>query len=166
MQRVDLATGASVEVQRAPRGVWSWFADGEGVVRVGVDYGERRTRIYYRAGAGRRRCPWSRRAATSRDDSVIDAVRFVTNTDRGIIVTNAETGRFAVYDYDFATDTRGAALFEHPEVDVDRRHLRPATARVDGVAYEDDRPRVRWLEPGAGSGCRRASTGPCPARPI
>src|SRR6185295_14314970 len=43
--RIDLATGASVEVQPPMRGVWTWFADANGVVRVGVDYGERRTRI-------------------------------------------------------------------------------------------------------------------------
>ena len=41
------------------------------------------------------------------------------DTNRGVILTNAETGRFGVYEYDFGTDTRGATLFEHPEVDVD-----------------------------------------------
>jgi dipeptidyl aminopeptidase/acylaminoacyl peptidase len=143
--RIDLATGASVEVQQAQRGVSSWFADGAGVVRVGVDYGERRTRIYYRAEA---RAPLTlvetRRNLT--DDSVIDAVRFITNTSRGIIVTNAETGRFAIYDYDFATDTRGAALFSHPEVDV-IRGIFARDGSLDGVAYEDDQPRIRWLNP-------------------
>ena len=56
--------------------------------------------------------------ATLRDGGAIDAIRFVTDSDRGVIVTNADTGRFGVYDYDFATDTRGEAIFEHPEVDV------------------------------------------------
>ena len=81
------------------------------------------------------------------DDSVIDTVRFVTNTSRGIIVTNAETGRFAVYDYDFATDTRGAALFSTSRGRRDPRPVTARTAALDGVVYEDDRPRVRWLNP-------------------
>jgi dipeptidyl aminopeptidase/acylaminoacyl peptidase len=143
--RIDLATGASVEVQPARRGVSSWFADGDGVVRVGVDYGERRTRIYYRPDA---QSPLQL-VETHRNlanDSVIDAVRFVTNTSRGLIVTNAETGRFAIYEYDFATDTRGAALFSHPEVDV-TRGIFNLTGGLDGAAYEDERPRVRWLNP-------------------
>jgi dipeptidyl aminopeptidase/acylaminoacyl peptidase len=141
--RVDLETGASVVVQPGQRGVYSWFADGDGVVRVGVDYGERRTRIYYRAThAAPLTLVETRRNLD--DDSVIDAVRFITNTSRGTIVTNAETGRFAVYEYDFATDTRGATLFSHPDVDVTRA-IYGTEGRLDGVVYEDDRPRVRWL---------------------
>ena len=145
VERIDLATGARVEVQRRMSGVWSWFADANGVVRVGVDYGENRARIYYRSTPD---APLAR-ADTRRDlldGSAIDTIRFVTNTDHGVIVTNAETSRFAVYNYDFATDTRGAAIFEHPEVDVTAAIFGPDGA-VDGVTYEDDRPRVRWLNP-------------------
>ncbi len=143
--RVDLATGESVEVQPRQVGVWSWFADGNGAVRVGIDYGERRTRIYYRADAqAPLRLLETRR--NSEDDSVVDLVRFIDNTGRGYIVTNAGTGRFGIYDYDFATNTRGAALFEHPEVNV-IRGIFNRTGSLDGVAYEDDRPRVRWLNP-------------------
>jgi dipeptidyl aminopeptidase/acylaminoacyl peptidase len=145
VERVDLATGAAVEVQRRVAGVWSWFADANGVVRVGVDYGDNRARIYYRP------TPEAQLAHADthrdlRDGSAIDAIRFVTNTDHGVIVTNSETGRFAVYNYDFATDTRGAMIFEHPEVDVTDAIFSPEGA-VDGVAYEDDRPRVHWLNP-------------------
>jgi dipeptidyl aminopeptidase/acylaminoacyl peptidase len=143
--RVDLATGASSEVQRSRRGIWSWFADSHGVVRVGVDYGERRTRIYYRdAPGGELRLVDNDRAI--RDDSVVDLIRFVDDTSRGIVVTNAETGRFAVYEYNFATDTRGATLFEHPEVDV----TTPIFARngtLTGVSYETDRPHIHWIDP-------------------
>ncbi|HEV2865682.1 MAG TPA: S9 family peptidase [Allosphingosinicella sp.] len=142
--RIDLATGTAVEVQPRVHGVWSWFADAEGIVRVGVTYGERRTRFYYRAAPGAElRLIDTRRNVD--DDSVIDMVRFVSNTDRGIIVTNAETGRFAIYDYDFATDTRGPALFAHPEVDVTQA-IFGRDGSLDGVFYEDDRPRVRWLD--------------------
>jgi dipeptidyl aminopeptidase/acylaminoacyl peptidase len=142
--RIDLETGASTEVQAARRGVWSWFADAEGVVRVGVDYGERRTRIYYRAEAQAPLTLVETRRNLA-DDSIIDAVRFVTNTSRGIIVTNAETGRFAIYEYDFATDSRGALLFAHPNVDVTRGVFGPEGG-LQGVVYEDDRPRVQWFD--------------------
>lgn len=143
--RIDLSTGDAVEVQRPVAGVWSWFADADGVIRVGVDYGERRTRIHYRATAADQ----LRRHETRRnlfDNSVIDLVRFTTDGDHGVIVTNAETGRFGLYEYDFATDTRGAALFEHPEVDVSTVVF-GADGAVDGVTYEDDRPRTRWFDP-------------------
>lgn len=145
VERIDLATGTSVEVQRHMDGVWSWFADASGVVRVGVDYRENRARIYYRATP---EAPLTH-TDTHRDlhdGSAIDSIRFLTNTDSGVIVTNAETGRFAVYKYDFATDTRGATIFEHPEVDVTAAIFSPDGA-VDGVAFEDDRPRMHWLNP-------------------
>jgi dipeptidyl aminopeptidase/acylaminoacyl peptidase len=145
VRHVDLVTGRSVEVQPARRGVWNWFADARGVVRVGVDYGERRTRIYYRAapGAELRLVDTHRNV---RDDSVVDMIRFVDNTQRGIVVTNAETGRFGVYEYDFSTDTRGATVFEHPEVDV-TAPIFAADGSVDGIVYDDDRPRVHWIDP-------------------
>lgn len=143
--RVDLDTGASVEVQRRVPGVWSWFADANGIVRVGVDYETRGVRIHYRntPEAPLRQVETRR---DLRDDSVVDTVRFVTNTDRGVIITNAATGRFGVYDYDFATDTRGAAIFEHPEVDVTSATFGPDGA-VEGVHFQDDRPRVHWIDP-------------------
>jgi dipeptidyl aminopeptidase/acylaminoacyl peptidase len=145
VQRVDLDTGTSVEVQRRMAGVWSWFADQNGVIRVGVDYEDRGARIYYRTASD----PTFRRAQTRqdlRDGGVVDAIRFVTNSDRGIIVTNAANGRFGVYNFDFATDTRGAPIFEHPEVDVTAA-IFARDGSVDGVTYEDDRPRVRWFNP-------------------
>jgi dipeptidyl aminopeptidase/acylaminoacyl peptidase len=143
--RIDLATGQGNVVQRPRDGVWNWFADRSGVVRAGVDYSENRIKLYYRAAAGEdlhridsRRYP--------RDGSVIDMIRFVTDTDHGIVVTNAVTGRFGVYDYNFTTDTRGEAIFEHPTADV-TTPIMGADGHVDGVSYEDDRRRIRWINP-------------------
>lgn len=143
--RIDLATGESVEVQPRMRGVYSWFADNEGVVRVGVDYGERRTRTYYRA-SGQAPLSLVETRRNLADDSVIDMIRFITNANSGLIVTNAETGRFGIYEYDFTTDTRGRALFTHPEVDV-TSGIFNREGGLDGVVYEDDRPRVSWFNP-------------------
>lgn len=145
VQRIDLATRTMVEVQPRLPGVWSWFADAQGVVRIGVDYGERRTRTYYRATpTGQLRLIDNRRNV--RDGSIVEHVRFVSDTNRGIIVTNAETGRFGVYEYHFETDTRGATLFEHPEVDVTSPIYGPDGA-VHGVRFETDRLRTHWIDP-------------------
>ena len=144
VHRVDLESGASVEVQPRRSGVWSWHADENGVVRVGIDYSERRTKIYYRAGPGEElRMVETRRNRP--DDSVVDMVRLVNDTGRGFVVTNADTGRFALYEYDFSTDTRGAVRFEHPQVDVTAA-IFGSDGDVDGVVYEDDRPRVHWFD--------------------
>lgn len=143
--RVDLATGHNTTVENSREGIWDWFADAHGVVRAGVDYSNNRVTFYYRAAPGAR----LRRIDSHRypqDGSVIDRIRFVGDSDHGIVVTNAVTGRFGVYDYDFSTDTRGDAIFEHPEADVTST-LVGENGRVDGVMYEDDRPRVHWINP-------------------
>ena len=145
VDRIDLGTGAAVRVQEPVRGVWSWFADNRGIVRVGIDYGERRTRIYYRADAAGA----LQRLETRQDlleNSVVDLVRFVSDDGRGVMGTNAATGRFAIYEYDFGAAARGAPLFEHDEVDVTGAVF-AADGGLDGVLYEDDRPRVRWINP-------------------
>jgi hypothetical protein len=143
--RLDLTTGRATMVQRQIPGVWSWFVDSAGVVRAGVDYSNNRIRLFYRAGPGAdlRRID-SRRSP--RDGSVIDMIRFFSNADQGVVITNAVTGRFAVYNYNFATDTRGDAIFEHPQVDVTSVIMGEDDA-IDGVRYEDDRSRIHWLDP-------------------
>lgn len=144
VMRLDLATGEASMAQRGIFGVWDWFTDNNGVVRAGVEYTERRIKLYYRAGPGQD----LRRIATRRypqDGSVIDMIRFTTEPSRGIVLTNAVTGRFAAYRYDFANDTRGEAIFEHPQVDVSS--LIMGDDDVAGVRYEDDRRRIQWLDP-------------------
>ena len=57
--------------------MWNWFADRNGVVRAGVDYGNDRIRIYLSLGPGAD----LRRIDTRRypqDGSVIDMIRFIT----------------------------------------------------------------------------------------
>ena len=143
--RIDLSNGRATTVEHARDQVWNWFADSNGVVRAGVDYGETSIRIFYREAADRPlRVLQTRRRP--RDGSVVEQIHFRPDSDRGVIVTNAETGRFGVYEYDFGTDTRGATLFEHPEVDVGNV-IKSESGLIEGAAYEDERPRVRWFNP-------------------
>ena len=145
VERIDLATGATEPVQRPMAGVWNWFADGSGIVRAGVEYGDRRYKIYYRESAGAPLRLIESRLHV-RDGSVIDAMRFVVG-GQGVVITNGPTGRFAVYNYDFAANLVGAPIFEHSEVDVTDVLTPSASGAVDAVAYEDDRPRLKWFDP-------------------
>jgi dipeptidyl aminopeptidase/acylaminoacyl peptidase len=146
VSRVDLKTGAAVEVQPKRRDIWNWFADAEGRVRGGISYSGKGYAVYYRTDpAGE-----LRRTATGRmpaDDSVVDSIRVLPGGDRGIIITNARTGRFGVYEYTLGNQEIGAALFEHPEVDVAAVEMSADGARIEGIQYEDDRQRVTWLVP-------------------
>lgn len=146
VSRVDLATGQAVEVQPKRRDIWSWFADAEGRVRGGISYSGKGYAVYYRTEPGGE----LRRTATGRmptDDSVVDSIRVLPGGDRGVIITNSRTGRFGVYDYTLGSQEIGATLFEHPEVDVTAIEMSADGSRIEGIHYEDDRPRVTWLVP-------------------
>lgn len=144
--RIDTATGKAVQVQPAAHGVDQWFADGNGVVRAGFAYDARRWKLFYRDTPEAKLRQIDSRQMRD-DDSVIENVRFMGEATRGAVLTNSKTGRFAAYRYDFTTDTLGEPVFEHATADASELIMSDDGARVEGVVYEDDRPRVEWLDP-------------------
>ncbi|HEY5723602.1 MAG TPA: prolyl oligopeptidase family serine peptidase [Allosphingosinicella sp.] len=145
VERVDLATGKGVEVQRKKKDVWSWYADAEGTVRGGIGYSEKAWTLYYRNPEGE-----MVRAGTGRysaEDSAVDSIQLLTGADSGVVVTNGPTGRFGAYSYQLGSASIGAPIFEHPEVDVTAIKLSADGRQVAGISYEDDRQRVKWLIP-------------------
>lgn len=146
---LDLTTGAVTQIQPPKEPISSWFVDGEGVVRAGVGYDSRKVVIVYRDKPGDplRTAP-SRPIPRSDDEveDILESIRFDGPGGSKLAISNRKTGRFAVYEYDPATDTLGKPLFEHPTADIDTLVMDPVTRTVAGIAYEDDRPRVKWLQ--------------------
>jgi dipeptidyl aminopeptidase/acylaminoacyl peptidase len=146
VERIDLATGKGVEVQKKMRDIWSWFADGDGHVRAGISYDGDGYAIYYRTEPNGE----LRRAAKGRvapGESVIDTIRLFPGSSRGVMLTNAATGRFGAYEYELGQAGIGAPIYEHPEVDLDAIVFAADGSRIEGVRYTDDRARVKWLVP-------------------
>ncbi|HEX7929883.1 MAG TPA: alpha/beta fold hydrolase [Sphingomicrobium sp.] len=145
VKRVDLATGSATLVEKARKDVWDWYADDEGIVRAGIAYEGRRWTVWYRDKAGDP-LQKTRGKFAKDDDSAVDRVMFGPNNN-GWIVTNERTGRFGLYRYDFASGAIGEAIFENPEVDLDDVSYDPASGTIYGISYQDDRPRVKWIDP-------------------
>ena len=147
VQRVDLDSGARVEVQAKSNGIWKWFADDQGMVRGGVSYASdgKGFSVYYRDAPDGP----LKKAGKSRVDlgeSAVDSVALIPGSDKGVIVTNAVTGRFGVYELLLGENGGvGAPIFEHPSVDVKEIRLSPDGRRVDAAFYEDERPHVKWF---------------------
>lgn len=144
VKRVDLATGDATLVEKARNDVWDWYADDDGTVRAGIAYEGRRWTVWYRDKPGD---PLTRTRGkfAKDDDSAVDRVMFGPNNN-GWIVTNERTGRFALYKYDFASGAIGEAIFEHPEVDLDDVTYDPTSGTIYGISYQDDRPRMKWID--------------------
>jgi TonB family protein len=146
VDRVDLATGASTPVQKERSGIWSWFADDSGTIRAGVGYDDKGGWTLYRRDPGNGDIRRIAKVEAASGESAVDSVTLLPGSETGVIVTNAPTGRFGVYHFDFATAAVGQAIFEHPEVDVTTAVMSPAGNKVEGVIYEDDRLRSVWFD--------------------
>lgn len=143
VKRVDLATGDATVVERAKPDVWDWYADEHGIIRAGIAYD------------GNRFTVWSRdkpeeklRAVHGKfpkdNDSTVD--RFIFRGGSSWVVTNERTGRFGLYKYDLKSGTVGQAIFENAKVDLDDVLYNAITGDISAIEYNDERPRVQWLE--------------------
>jgi dipeptidyl aminopeptidase/acylaminoacyl peptidase len=147
VKRIDLATGAVKAVEKQRPDVWTWYADNHGVVRAGIAYDEDRWTVWYREKPEDPLKPLRSKISKGDDKGAVDGLRFLAGDNSGMIITNAKTGRFGAYHYDFKTGVIGAAIFENPEVDLTSVFADPITGVVSGITYEDDRWHVSWLEP-------------------
>jgi dipeptidyl aminopeptidase/acylaminoacyl peptidase len=145
---VDLDTLKAKQLVKPYPGVWSWYADRDGIVRAGLGTEGGRWWLFYResAEAGFKKVGAGRRPE---NQSLTDVEKLlpVAGSDKGYAIANKATGRYGVYRYDFVTDTLGEPVFENGEVDVDSVGFSPRTGDPDSVFYADDRDRVTWLDP-------------------
>jgi dipeptidyl aminopeptidase/acylaminoacyl peptidase len=143
--QVDLNTVRMKKVVKPRENVWEWFADTSGTVRVGLGRSGKREWVFYRKDADSDFEKVISRNVSEERDGVIDAFSLVSGSDQGYAVTNSKTGRFGLYRYDFATDTIGETVFEHPQVDV---HFASFSDEgiLRAVHYVDDRSRIEWFD--------------------
>lgn len=145
--RVDLDTMEMKKVVGEHPGVWNWFADSSGTVRAGLGVDARRWWLLYRKDANAKFEKVVRRKIRQ-DEEQGSIERFIPidGSDHGYAVTNARTGRYGLYRYDFASDSIGEPVYEHAQVDIDDFRMSDE-GEITAVYYTDDRSRVEWLVP-------------------
>jgi dipeptidyl aminopeptidase/acylaminoacyl peptidase len=144
VKRIDLASGASVVVEKPRTGVWDWYADDQGVVRAGLEIEGRHWTLWYRDLPGEKLRKIQGKVAKDKD-SAVD--RFIFRGQNSWIVTNERTGRFGLYEYDLKTGQLGKGLFERPDVDLDDVLYDSGTGELKAVKYQDDRWHLKWFDP-------------------
>lgn len=145
VKRVDLATGKATLVEKAREGVWDWYADDQGVVRLGLAIDGRNWTVWHRSSP-EEKLRATRGKFPRDDDSAVD--QFIFGKDgKSWVITNERTGRFGVYRYDLKTNSAGEAVYENSEVDIDEIVYDPETNEISGVHFEDDRRRTFWFDP-------------------
>ena len=146
--RIDLSSLKETEVVKPRTGVWRWFADSAGVIRAGLGLDQDRYWLLYRENADAHFRRVLKRRLTQ-DGVVRQIERYipVVGSDRGYVIADTGSGRFALHRYDFQADTIGEVVFQHPQVDVDGFSYSRDTGDVAAVRYVDDRDRTLWLDP-------------------
>jgi len=145
--RVTLADGKMEAVQNPYGDIWEWFADNRGVVRMGMSFARDSWTLHYREGDS----GGFRKLATIRYDDkeqkgLIEAIRVISGSDQGYVLSAKETGRYALYRYNYATQTIGELVFGNPDHDISDYDLNE-DGTPSAVYYTDERRRVHWFDP-------------------
>lgn len=136
------------EVERAKGGVWQWFIDTAGTVRMGFQPtdGGRKLKVWYRSAANQPLKLVARLDGEAPDKADWSAVQIVPGSDDGLAFHENSEGRMVLRHFNFATLAPGEIVYAAPERDVggvafDERN------RLIGASYIDDRERAVWFDP-------------------
>ena len=144
--RYDLATGERTTVVKPKRDVWEWYADSDGVVRAGLGFLDKSWFMLYRRSADE---PFRKLNHAGYEDGSAGVLLLglASGSDDGYLLSDQQTGRYALYRYNYATQQLGEVVYQSPSNDIDDYVLSRDGKRVLAVAFTDDRDRVLWLDP-------------------
>lgn len=147
VDEVDLATGKRRKVVISKPGVMNWYADGAGVVRMGIGMSDdgRSRRVHYRdrPDAGFRTID----KAKTRDERLTVPALFLRDTGKALVIDDDEGGYSALYELDLTTLQRGKQLFASKGYDIGGIVRDASGFGYLGVSVEEDRPEIRWIDP-------------------
>ena len=145
--KVDVLTGKIVDiVQRPSPSIRSWYADGNGVVRLGTGYDSdsgKRTFMYRRNAKSNLDTIFSGRE--DRFDGAPLPQIFLAEPDRALAMSRKD-GYRAVYELDLKTMTLGKKVFGVAGYDISGLGSGPADDRLEAVLAVEHRPKVYYFE--------------------
>lgn len=144
---VDLAKNSFDRVVYAKEGVRDWYADGKGVVRVGIgmEQGGKRQRLMYRNSADEGFKEVAN-ASTNGKEELLVPQAFLPEAGKAATFSN-RNGYDALYMLDLAEMKTGTVLYDVPGYDLDEVILDSTRTTIRGVRYTDTGPRVVWFDP-------------------
>jgi dipeptidyl aminopeptidase/acylaminoacyl peptidase len=143
----DVSTGRSKRAAGPVTDVQDWYADGAGIVRVGISYNDstRSSSLLYRDKQGANFHTLAR--AHGRGSSLGNIPAMFLPEPGKAIAYDDDGGFNALYNLDLATLKTGEKLFGVPGYDLDELITADSGTRMIGVEYTDTRPRTHWFDP-------------------
>lgn len=150
--RVSLADNDVSTVVYPQKRIWRWLADDAGIVRMGITFRSTGLDIYYRSNADQNFELISKLRDKDSDeeleDSLLDIEGITAGSDTGYVLSNKETGRFALYEFDYRTRELGKMVLGHPENDISSYRLSEDGTSLLSARYTDSRDRIVWFDEG------------------
>jgi len=147
VDEVDISTGKTRPSIDPHEGVMSWYADGSGVVRIGIgrEKDGRDIRLLYRPT---RDAPFRtvQRTKVANEDLIVPSL-FLPDPGKALTFANDEHGFNALYELDLATLERGRQVMATPGFDLGGLIPNSAGTGYLGVITAGDRGGVRWVDP-------------------
>jgi len=143
--RVSLPDGKMTEIVKEKEPVWEWYADDAGIVRAGVGWMSRRLKFYYRRSEADKFALIGA-IKPGDDDAYFDIAKVVSGSDDGYVLSDKETGRQALYKFNYRTREIGERVYGSDLYDIEDYWLSSDGTSLEGVTYTDDRNRIEWFD--------------------
>jgi dipeptidyl aminopeptidase/acylaminoacyl peptidase len=148
--RVDVKGNIITRIVKPQKGITSWFADKNGVVRIGLTSSGHKIKVYYRRSNDEKFFLTGKINTKDPDDKTRQALfafnAIVTDSDEGYVLSNQDTGRFALYKYNYFTGEIGEKIFYHESNDITDYHLNAKGDALLSVNYTEDKDRIIWFD--------------------
>ncbi len=138
--------GERERVVRPKGGVWNWYADDAGVVRLGTGWRNGRLRIYYREDS---EGDFELVDQLRRNDDRArywNVVQIVSGSDQGYVLEEDENGRIGVRLFDYSTGETLETYYQNEDWDVNELWLNRDGTPLAAL-YTDDRDQIEWFNP-------------------
>lgn len=141
---VDVSTGKFSREVSPMQDITDWYADGTGMIRVGVGAEKRgaRTRMVYRDPGD---SLLKERASVEFGEELVAPVLFLADGKTALTISNRD-GHDAVYELDLVSMSLGKKIFGVPGYDVSGIVKNASENRLLGVRWRDQRSRVKWFD--------------------
>ncbi len=145
---IDLASGKMSRAQKSTGGVMHWYADGQGVVRMGVGHSMdgRSQRLLYRSARGGEMKTVDR-ADRRKDEALTRPIAFLPDGKTALAISDDAEGYSVLHELDLESLKPGKKLFGRKGYDIEYPLLDGTRSTLLGVPVVEDRMRVHWTDP-------------------
>lgn len=147
VDEINVATGKRRNIVDGRDGIFDWYADGGGTVRMGIGLSDdgRTRRVVYRDQAGQ---PFRViDTAKGLDETLIVPSLFLKEPGKALMIDDDAEGFSTLYELDLTTLKRGKALFATKGYDIGGLLPDASGYGYIGVRVNEDRPGIRWTDP-------------------